>query len=210
MREAIHDGVQVPHFAGGLAAQDPRRHDGCDRCADHVTPTPPVSPGCGLQLVFDASQKGPDLWFAGFGLVFVVIGAGLLAGRSVPRIALRLAPVPRVFPVIFLCFAVLWTTLATVGILGSWYSTQAEIRKGAPVVEGAVENFHPMPVTGHDQEHFTVQGVYFAYSDYSVTSGFNNTSSHGGPIREGLYVRIHYTGSVTRGTIVKLEIRDCR
>ena len=78
------------------------------------------------------------------------------------------------------------------------------------MVEGAVANFHPMPAAGHEDEHFTVQGVYFAYSDYSVTSGFNNTSSHGGPMREGLYVRIHYTRSVTGETITKLEVRDCR
>jgi hypothetical protein len=170
-----------------------------------VTPGPSVLQGCGLHLVFDAGQKGPDLWFAGFGLIFVVIGVGLF----VPRIASRFGDVPRVFPVLFLGFAVLWTTVATGGILGGWYLTQAEIRKGAPVVEGVVENFHPMPATGHDEEHFTVQGVYFAYSDFGVTSGFNNTSSHGGPIREGLYVRIHYTGSATAGKIVKLEVGDC-
>ena len=179
-----------------------------------MTPSPSALPNCSFHLVFDASQKGPDLWFPAFGLIFVVIGVGLLAGRSVPRIARVLPRAPgvfaRVFPVFFLGFAVLWTTLSTVGVLVSWYSTQTQIRNGAPVVEGAVANFHPMPAAGHEDEHFTVQGVYFAYSDYSVTSGFNNTSSHGGPMREGLYVRIHYTRSVTGETITKLEVRDCR
>lgn len=42
-----------------------------------------------------------------------------------------------------------------------------------------------------------------------VTSAFNNTSSHGGPIREGLPVRVTYS----RNAILKLEIleaRNCR
>jgi hypothetical protein len=175
-----------------------------------VTPSPPALPNCSFHLVFDASQKGPDLWFPAFGLIFVVIGVGLLAARYVPRLALVLPRPPRVFALLFLGFAVLWTTLSTVGVLVSWHSTQTQIRNGAPVVEGAVANFHPMPAAGHDDEHFTVQRVYFAYSDYSVTSGFNNTSSHGGPMREGLYVRMHYTRSVTGDTITKLEVRDCR
>jgi hypothetical protein len=118
-----------------------------------VTPNPPALPGCGFHLVFDASQKGPDLWFSGFGLIFVVIGVVVLAAHFVPRIAFVLTSRERAF---------------------------------------------------HSP------GVYFAYSDYVVTPGFNNTSSHGGPMREGLYVRIHYTGSVTGVAIVKLEVRDCR
>jgi hypothetical protein len=44
-------------------------------------------------------------------------------------------------------------------------------------------------------EHFTVCGVPFSYSDYVVTAGFNHASSHGGPMREGLWVRIAYSGN---------------
>jgi len=51
-------------------------------------------------------------------------------------------------------------------------------------------------------ERFCVSGVCFAYSDFVITSGFNNTSSHGGPIREGLPVRVTYVGDM----IVKLEV----
>jgi hypothetical protein len=45
-----------------------------------------------------------------------------------------------------------------------------------------------------------------SYSDYVVTAGFNNTASHGGPIRQDLPVRISYVGN----SIVKLEIRSDR
>jgi hypothetical protein len=51
-------------------------------------------------------------------------------------------------------------------------------------------------------ERFTVNGVEFSQSDYVVTCGFNDTASHGGPIREGLQVRIHYVDNA----ILKLEI----
>jgi hypothetical protein len=78
------------------------------------------------------------------------------------------------------------------------------------VVEGPVENFHPMPATGGTYERFTVRGVPFAYSDYESTPGFNRTSSHGGPLRGGLMVRIAYVHdrehSPERNVILKLEI----
>jgi hypothetical protein len=60
-------------------------------------------------------------------------------------------------------------------------------------VEGTVTNFHPMPYSGHQNETFSVDGMQFSYSDYVLIPCFNNTSSHGGPIREGLRVRIAYS-----------------
>ena len=36
------------------------------------------------------------------------------------------------------------------------------------VVEGQVENFHPMPMDGHDTENFYVGGIYFSYSDFVI------------------------------------------
>jgi len=60
-----------------------------------------------------------------------------------------------------------------------------------------------MPYSGHAMESFTVSGVPFSYSDYIPKAGFNQTSSHGGPIHEGLPVRIWYVGN----EIVKLEIK---
>ena len=70
------------------------------------------------------------------------------------------------------------------------------------VGEGRVENFVPMPVSGHAMESFSVGGVDFSYSDYSVTAGFNKTSSHGGPIRTGLPVGISYVDN----EILRLEV----
>ena len=73
-------------------------------------------------------------------------------------------------------------------------------------VEGTVTNFHPMPYSGHQNETFSVDGMQFSYSDYVLIPCFNNTSSHGGPIHEGLRVRIAYSGNC----ILKLEVSQSR
>lgn len=74
------------------------------------------------------------------------------------------------------------------------------------IVEGHVENFVPMPYGGHSSESFVVSGVTFRYSDFNVTDAFNNTASHGGPIRSDSYVRICYDPSDK--AILRLEVRD--
>jgi hypothetical protein len=74
------------------------------------------------------------------------------------------------------------------------------------MVEGTVTNFHPMPYSGHQNKTFFVNGMQFSYSDYVLVPCFNNTSSHGGPIHEGLRVRIAYSGNC----ILKLEVSQSR
>jgi hypothetical protein len=44
----------------------------------------------------------------------------------------------------------------------------------------------------------------FCYSDYVVTAGFNNSTSHGGPIMAGLPVRIAYY----KGEILRIDVRQ--
>jgi len=71
------------------------------------------------------------------------------------------------------------------------------------VITGNISEFKPMPYASHQQESFTVNGVFFDYSDYDLSKcGFNNSTSHGGPIKEGLPVRISYRD----GRILILEI----
>lgn len=82
----------------------------------------------------------------------------------------------------------------------SWATWTAKKRDGSralqagqrSVVEGPVSNFHPMPFAGHSLESFTIENQRFSYSDFVVTPCFNNTSSHGGPIHDGLYLRVYY------------------
>lgn len=76
------------------------------------------------------------------------------------------------------------------------------------VIEGVVENFHPMPYGGHEYEKFTVNDTPFEYSDYYLFYGFNNTASHGGPINgNGQTVRLSYITVKKENRILKIELK---
>ncbi|GBU19797.1 MULTISPECIES: hypothetical protein [Methylobacterium] len=155
--------------------------------------------------VFDASTAGSER------VVPFLLGVGLmLLGAYLwfrPDTLVRLGlPKPlahrSVVPALPLVFGL--HTLVTLG--ARWSATdeagEAVLGNRCATVEGRVARFHPMPYGGHDRERFEVNGVPFSYSDYIVTGGFNTSASHGGPIREGLPVRICHVD----GLIVRLEV----
>jgi hypothetical protein len=158
------------------------------------------------RVVFDIAEAGYKSWsFAAFGLIFVAVGLFLFKFRKNLRSAWWKTH-PRAsaaFSSFFLGFAVLWTTIAFVTTYSDYRTAASASRTGrVGVVEGRVSNFKPMPASGHAMERFCVQGQCFEYSDFVITAGFNNTSSHGGPIKENLPVRVTYVGN----TITKLEV----
>lgn len=70
-------------------------------------------------------------------------------------------------------------------------------------VEGYVEDFHPMPWSGHDDESFTIDHVRFSYSDYTVSWGYHNARSHGGVITgNGQHLKIGYTSYQWLGNVI--------
>ncbi len=161
------------------------------------------------RVVYDVTETSPEWWFLAPGVLFMAIG--LLLWRFRERLPVwhgpfRTRPGLRKFFALFvLGFSTLWTAIASISVFGSHSIAVRAMQDGSVgVVEGPVENFHPMPYGGHDSERFTVKGVRFAYSDYVVSPGFNQTSSHGGPIREGLPVRIHFDR--VDNAILKLEV----
>jgi hypothetical protein len=88
------------------------------------------------------------------------------------------------------------------------YNTTKDLfdQKGNKTVEGFVKDFHPMPAEGHDMEHFTVNGVYFEYSDNSLGDpGYNTSAINGGKIQSGLHVRLTYIKHYDRNIIFKIE-----
>lgn len=155
--------------------------------------------------VFDASDASfKGIGFVIPGLVMSLVGAVLVfRPKFVAAIGfLRTARSP-IFNWLVFLFAVAWTVIASgVTISRSLAASQALEEGNCETVEGRVENFHPMPKEGHDTERFEVAGKSFSYSDYIMSSGFNNTASHGGPIREDLQVRICHQS----GVILRLEI----
>jgi hypothetical protein len=166
---------------------------------------PATSNPDGYTTVFDVAQSGYRQWsFAASGLIFVAVG---LALPILMRIGIFRKPpawMQKWFPSVFLGFAIFWTTSCFIATYTDYRRAVSAIRNNrAQVIEGVVTDFKPMPYTGHAMESFVVQGVRFDYSDYVITAGFNNTSSHGGPIREGLPVKIWHLG----GEILRLDIK---
>jgi hypothetical protein len=158
------------------------------------------------QVTYDIQQVAyPSWWIFGVGLVFVSAGTAalLLRDNTTYKSVFDNTGIQRtLMPVFAIGFGLLWVGLGTLN-----YSHFANLRNtarigGAEVVEGEVKEFVPMPYEGHAQETFVVSGRTFSYSDYDETKGFNHTQSHGGPMREGLQVRIAHVD----GSIVKLEI----
>ena len=88
--------------------------------------------------------------------------------------------------------------------IGMYQATVVKYQNGEyEIAEGYVENFHPMPWGGHDQESFQLDGVEFSYSDYTVQFGYHNARSHGGVITgDGQHLRIGYTNYGWLGNVI--------
>ena len=154
------------------------------------------------RLVFDAAREGFRDWgFAAFGLIFIGVGVGLFLVAK--RIDPKAATLFRVFGGLFAGFAALWTLTAFGSTFGQYSSLRHALETGAyTTIEGTVSDFVPGDIHGRNVESFTVAGHPFSYSPYIVTPGFRKTRSEGGPIYEGLNVRI----AVVDGEIALLEI----
>src|SRR5689334_23176565 len=101
------------------------------------------------RTVFDLTVSGFKSWtFPASGLIFVGIGTLQVVFRS--RLRNR-----KVFPFVFLGFAVLWTVMSSVLTYSEYHSLRSAIDSGnARVVQGTVTDFVPMPATGHSMERF--------------------------------------------------------
>jgi hypothetical protein len=155
------------------------------------------------RVVFDITRDArPDNAAEAWLVVALMLAASIilvLVNRRLPALFRYWFPAVFVLFSLLGVFALLFRNILRPSELAAAY------RAGkCEVVEGIVTQFHPMPAIGHDVESFVVAGKRFQYSDYIMTAGFNRTSSHGGPVREGLHVRIYYLG----GDIAKLEIAD--
>jgi hypothetical protein len=154
------------------------------------------------RTVFDVASIQYGWMLLPFGLIAVILGIILVADRNLIAGWWRTCSRWRkIFTIACLGLAAVWATLMlTTTILRHEQLSNAERGGTAKVVEGTVRNFTVLPKS----ERFCVAAKCFEYSDYVITGGFNNTSSHGGPIREGLPVRVTYVGA----TISKLEVAN--
>ena len=149
------------------------------------------------ETVFEITQKPFDWQFAAVGLLLAI------AGLAVAQIGRRLGWRRSWFGYIMLAFGIFWSFAVSWGMYSEYRQLLGDYRDGNyQEVSGLVEDFQPMPYEGHRQECFRVQQTTFCYSDFGITAGFNNSASHGGPIRQGLPVRIAYRS----GTILRVDV----
>ena len=60
-----------------------------------------------------------------------------------------------------------------------------------------------MPFDGHGSEHFEINGVYFDYSNFELSNGYNRPACYGGAIQEnGQYLIIKYIVDATGNNII--------
>jgi len=162
------------------------------------------------RVVYDIAQAGYNGWTS-LGVLFAFVLVGLLEvffpriwetipcqwQFNRPRKVIR-------YGFLYLSLAIFVLTFAAT--YGQFASVKKQYSEGkASVVEGRVTKFIPGTNSrGSAYENFCVQDKCFEYSDYSSNAGFNTMAINGGPIQEGLQVRVTYIGD----TIVKLETAD--
>jgi len=153
-------------------------------------------------VVFDLALSGYKAWTS---LVpgLIIFAVGLLAAFFPGVVPV---PWPWSRPGVQAVGWIMAVFSAAITMFGFWvtydeYRTLNErLAKGQfAVAEGIVENYE----RDRTYERFTVSGQEFAYSDFNVTSAFNNTAAEGGPIRLELQVRIVHAD----GKILRIEIR---
>jgi hypothetical protein len=150
------------------------------------------------QAVYDIQQViYPAWWLTAVGIVIISIGALIFSAK---RRSSDLTE--KLLPIGFMFFGLLWLAGGAFNYF-EVLKVRAAVKAGNyEVVEGIVRDFVPMPYSGGGKESFSVNGRWFSYSDFHLGIGFNQSKSHGGPIREGLKVKVSFIGE----SIVKLEI----
>lgn len=149
-------------------------------------------------VVFDVVKDKPNnVFFVVCGLFFVF---GLLFLMASPWFgALWLA-----FTAFIAFFAARSTGSARRALLASFTNGTGQ------VAEGRITDFVHQEREGDNQytfESFKVQDIAFAYSHNIITGGFNRPALRGGPIREGLNVRIHFLPMAPSGNVItRIEI----
>ena len=156
------------------------------------------------QVAYDIQEViYPGWWIFAAGALLFCVGLVivLFGDRKLLNSIIDPSTKQRVVMPVFSC--IFGSIFIGAGIINysNFSNLRADARNGSTeIVEGKVEQF--VPKAGREQETFIVNGRYFAYSGYEMNKGFNRTQSDGGPMKEGLQVRITHVD----GDIVKLEI----
>jgi hypothetical protein len=133
-------------------------------------------------------------------LPFLLVGLALIVAGS------RTSPEERFKRGVWRVGGVFAIVSATVAAIQTRLETKHFIdraRRGdVLIVEGRVTDFIAGAASGHPPESFQVAGRWYRYSPYELVPGFHQVAANGGPLREGVIVRI---GDVD-GRIARLKV----
>lgn len=159
------------------------------------------------EVAFEIKQHGLGvLWFPLMGLLMACFGyvfIGYVSKKSVATSFMR--SFVGFFRMFFVSFSLLWAVGAYIAVGPSQSKLRKNYEEGVfQVVEGIVEDFNSNPSGRYDNEmeSFRVNDQVFEYNYFEPSPGFKHTAYHGGPVKEGMQVRVSYVGDV----IVKLEV----
>jgi hypothetical protein len=151
--------------------------------------------------IFDVSQSGYKYWW--FDLATML----LISVFIYFYVKNRKSPSGNFERAAYWLFPALLVFLAIIPMhLDHYFLKQALLEGRCEMEEGPVTGFVPQTANlGSKSEKFEVNGTRFRYSYNEFTSGFNQTWVFGGPIRDGLKVRIFYLPN-NQNKIAKLEV----
>jgi hypothetical protein len=154
----------------------------------------------------DPPQLG-DLMPIGAGLILIAMAVGILFFRIPEWLHGQVARKSIGF--VLLAVGTPLTLISTVGTFLPRHTWSERLRAGeTEYVEGVITNFVPMPSGCHGQEHFDIGSQHFEYADCRITTGFNHSSTEGGPVRAGETVRVNFVDASNGNLIIKLQIAE--
>jgi hypothetical protein len=192
----VKEAVYKNGLPGATTESKSQKTEGSVKRIEEIAPS--------YNTVYDVTKESASHWFpayagSAFAMTFLF---GILYWLCKGIFKRKLDIAISILAAIFLLF---WLAAVVGGQLSDYLTLSHAYKSGrCELVEGVVTNFAPMPPAGHKDETFQVNGKSFAYSSFSVTAGFNKTACHGGPIKDGLKVRIWHL----KGEIARLDVTD--
>ncbi len=111
----------------------------------------------------------------------------------------------KIFMIFYTGFALLMVSILPLAIMERMEINDMYRKKEYKVVEGVIENF--IPINGG--ESFTVNSIFFKYSDNIIQYAYHTTASYGGVLTSnGQQVRLSYITVYKENRILKIELKE--
>lgn len=158
------------------------------------------------QVVYDAAKAGYRYWWVPCAGV-VGLGVGLAMLSYLNRRAEFVSSRFKVIGWAFVIGSPIWSGASFYVSYHDYSSLTTALSEGQfRVSEGRVSKFVPAGPWDDGEETFEVDGRRFSYAPSEITAGYNHSSRNGGPLRDGVCVRI----SDVSGEVARLETANAR